>query len=59
MILARGIAHSRLVMLPGAGHNFPLEMPALFAATMLAFLAGVDTTMSAMRSIAQAGGVTR
>jgi len=29
-------------MVPGAGHNLPLEMPALFGATVTAFLAGLD-----------------
>jgi len=29
-------------MVPGAGHNLPLEMPALFTSAVLAFLAGVD-----------------
>ena len=42
VILSRGIPRSRLVMVPGAGHNLPLEMPALFTSTVLAFLAGVD-----------------
>jgi pimeloyl-ACP methyl ester carboxylesterase len=59
VILARGIPHSRLLMLPGAGHNLPLEMPALLATAALAFLAGVEITKSAARSAAQAGGVTR
>jgi len=44
VILARGIPRSRLVMLSAAGHNLPLEMPALFAAATLAFLAGVEIT---------------
>jgi 3-oxoadipate enol-lactonase len=42
VILARGIHRSRLLMLPGAGHNLPLEMPSLFTSTVLAFLAGLD-----------------
>jgi 3-oxoadipate enol-lactonase len=42
VILARGIRRSRLVMLRGAGHNLPIEMPELFATTVLAFLAGVE-----------------
>ena len=29
-------------MLPRAGHNLPLEHPELFAATVLAFIAGVE-----------------
>ena len=42
VILSRGIPRSRLVMVPGAGHNLPVEMPTLFIAAVLAFLAGVD-----------------
>jgi 3-oxoadipate enol-lactonase len=42
VILARGIARSRLLMLPEAGHNLPLEMPELFSSTVLAFLAGLE-----------------
>jgi 3-oxoadipate enol-lactonase len=42
VILARHLPRARLVMLPGAGHNLPIEMPELFTATVIAFLAGVD-----------------
>lgn len=42
VILSRGIAHARLLMVPGAGHNLPLEMPQLFTSTVLAFLAGLE-----------------
>ena len=42
VILSRGIPRSRLVMVPGAGHNLPIEMPALFTTAVLAFLAGLD-----------------
>jgi 3-oxoadipate enol-lactonase len=42
VILSRGIARSRLIMVPGAGHNLPVEMPALFTTAVLAFLAGLD-----------------
>jgi 3-oxoadipate enol-lactonase len=42
VILSRRIPRSRLVMVPGAGHNLPLEMPSLFVAATLAFLGGVD-----------------
>jgi 3-oxoadipate enol-lactonase len=44
VIMSRGIPRSRLVMLPGAGHNLPLEQPEPFVTTVLAFLAGVDGT---------------
>jgi 3-oxoadipate enol-lactonase len=42
VILARALPRARLLMLPGAGHNLPLEAPALFVATVLAFVAGVE-----------------
>ena len=42
VILSRGIGRSRLVMVPGAGHNLPVEMPGLFTTAVLAFLAGLD-----------------
>jgi pimeloyl-ACP methyl ester carboxylesterase len=42
VILSRGIARSRLIMVPGAGHNLPVEMPALVTSAVLAFLAGLD-----------------
>ena len=42
VILSRNIPRSRLVMVPGAGHNLPIEMPRLFTTAVLAFLAGLD-----------------
>jgi 3-oxoadipate enol-lactonase len=42
VILARGLPRSRLVMVPDAGHNLPIEMPALFTTAILAFLAGLE-----------------
>ena len=42
VILSRGIPRSRLVMVPGAGHNLPIEVPTLFTTAVLAFLAGLD-----------------
>jgi 3-oxoadipate enol-lactonase len=42
VIMARRLPRSRLLMVPGAGHNLPLEVPDLFVALVLAFLAGVD-----------------
>jgi 3-oxoadipate enol-lactonase len=42
VILSRRIARSRLVMVPDAGHNLPIEMPALFCTAILAFLAGLE-----------------
>ncbi len=42
VILSRRIPRSRLVMVPDAGHNLPIEMPALFSSAILAFLAGLE-----------------
>lgn len=42
VILARGIPRSRLLMIPDAGHNLPVEMPAVFTTAVLAFLAGCE-----------------
>jgi (E)-2-((N-methylformamido)methylene)succinate hydrolase len=42
VILSRRLPRSRLVMVPGAGHNLPLEMPTFFTGVVLAFLAGLD-----------------
>jgi 3-oxoadipate enol-lactonase len=42
VILARRIPRSRLVMVPDAGHNLPIEMPALFTTAIVAFVAGLE-----------------
>jgi 3-oxoadipate enol-lactonase len=42
VIMARALPRARLLMVPGAGHFLPLEVPDLFRAAVLAFLAGVD-----------------
>lgn len=42
VILSRHLPHARLVMVPDAGHNLPIEMPALFTAAILAFLGGLE-----------------
>ena len=42
VILSRRMPRSRLLMVPDAGHNIPIEMPALFTAAILAFLAGLE-----------------
>ena len=34
------LPRARLVMVPGAGHNLPIEMPELFTTAILAFLGG-------------------
>jgi len=49
VILSRGIPRSRLVMLPGVGHNLPLEMPELFGTAVLGFLAGVELSVRPSR----------
>ena len=42
VILSRRMPRSRLLMVPDAGHNLPIEMPVLFTAAILAFLAGLE-----------------
>jgi pimeloyl-ACP methyl ester carboxylesterase len=42
VILSRRIPRSRLVMVPDAGHNLPIEMPALFTTAVVAFLGGLE-----------------
>jgi 3-oxoadipate enol-lactonase len=42
VILSRRIPRARLVMVPEAGHNLPIEMPALFTTAMLAFFGGLE-----------------
>jgi 3-oxoadipate enol-lactonase len=42
VILARNLPRAQLIMVPGAGHNLPLEMPGYFAGVVLAFLGGID-----------------
>jgi 3-oxoadipate enol-lactonase len=40
--LSRALPHARLLMVADAGHNLPLEQPAVFRNSVLAFFAGVD-----------------
>lgn len=42
VILSRRLPRSRLVMVPDAGHNLPIEMPVLFTTAILAFLGGLE-----------------
>ena len=42
VIMSRHLRRSRLVMVPGAGHNLPLEQPVVVTAALLSFLAGLD-----------------
>jgi 3-oxoadipate enol-lactonase len=40
--LSRALPHARLLMVADAGHNLPIERPAVFRNSVLAFVAGVD-----------------
>jgi len=40
--LGRALPRARVLMLPGAGHNLPIEQPLAFRNSVLAFVAGVD-----------------
>jgi pimeloyl-ACP methyl ester carboxylesterase len=40
--LSRGIAHSRLLMLPECGHVITMEKPEVVTQALLAFTAGVE-----------------
>jgi len=40
--MSRALAGSRLLLIPGSGHNLPLEHCELFAAAVAAFTGGVD-----------------
>jgi len=42
VILSRRLPLSRLVMIPDAGHNLPIEMPVLFSSAILAFFGGLE-----------------
>lgn len=42
VIMSRQLRRSRLLMIPSAGHNLPLEMPSVVLAGTLAFLAALD-----------------
>lgn len=46
VILSRRLSRSRLVMVPDAGHNLPIEMPALFTTAILAFLGGLELAVA-------------
>jgi 3-oxoadipate enol-lactonase/4-carboxymuconolactone decarboxylase len=47
--LSRALPHARLLMIADAGHNLPMEQPAVFRDSVLAFIAGVDFTRAAAR----------
>ncbi len=55
VILSRRLPHSRLVMVPDAGHNLPIEVPALFTAAILGFLAGLELAPPSSPSRTPAG----
>ncbi len=38
----RAVPHSRLLLIPGAGHSLPIENPLLFASTVLSFTGAVE-----------------
>ena len=40
--MSRAIQRSRLLLLPGVGHNLPIEAPLLFDSALLAFTGAVD-----------------
>lgn len=40
--MSRALPHSRLLMIPQAGHYLPLEQPSLFINCVLAFTAGIE-----------------
>lgn len=42
VIMSRKLRRSRLVMIPGAGHNLPLEQPVLLTTAIVSFLGGRD-----------------
>ncbi len=43
--MSRALPRARLLLIPEAGHNLPLEQPALFQNAVLAFTAGVDCAL--------------
>lgn len=45
--MSRVLPKARLLMIEQAGHNLPIEQPALFRNTVAAFLAGVDASRKA------------
>ncbi len=47
--MSRAIPHSRLLLLPDAGHSLPVEQPLLFASTLLAFTGAIEA-MSAQNT---------
>jgi pimeloyl-ACP methyl ester carboxylesterase len=44
--LSRALPHARLLMVADAGHNLPMEQPAVFRDSVLAFVAGVDFALA-------------
>lgn len=47
--MSRALPRALLLMIPGTGHNLPLEQSARFHDTVLAFLAGVDFAIAGQR----------
>jgi pimeloyl-ACP methyl ester carboxylesterase len=44
--MSRALPNARLLMIPDAGHNLPVEQPLVFHSSVLAFTAGVDFARS-------------
>jgi pimeloyl-ACP methyl ester carboxylesterase len=44
--MSRAVPHARLLLLADAGHNLPIEQPAVFRNAVLAFTAGVDFALA-------------
>ncbi len=42
VIMSRRLPRARLLMIPEAGHNVPIEQPAVFECALLAFTAGLE-----------------
>jgi 3-oxoadipate enol-lactonase len=48
--MSRALARSRLLLIPGAGHNLPLEQPLVFQSAVLAFTGAVDALLKPIAS---------
>ncbi|MCC6850500.1 MAG: alpha/beta fold hydrolase [Deltaproteobacteria bacterium] len=46
VILSRRLPRARLVMVPDAGHNLPIEMPHLLTTAILSFLGGLELAVA-------------
>lgn len=48
--MARALPHGRLLFVPEAGHNLPIEQPQAFVFSVLGFLGGVETCVPVTRA---------